>query len=143
MDTFFSLNTNLEYLALIFLVVATLNAFWGLISKRSFGIKDLRLSLFTLIFSYIQMLMGIATYFVSDYLSAWENGMGAVIRDSNLRMYLIQRPITNILAIVLITMGWSLHKKASVDRKKYFRIAVFYAIGLLLLFSRVSWQNWS
>ena len=142
MDIIISLNTNLEYLALIFLVVATLNACWGLISKRSFGIKDLRLSLFTLIFSYIQMLIGIATYFVSDYFSAWENGMGAVIRDSNLRMYLIQRPITNILAIVLITMGWSLHKKASVDRKKYFRIAVFYAIGLLLLFSRISWQNW-
>ena len=143
MDLIISLNSNLEYLALIFLVVATLNAFWGLISKRSFGIKDLRLSLFTLIFSYIQMLMGITSYFVSDYFSAWENGVGAVIRDSNLRMYLIQRPITNILAIVFITMGWSLHKKASVDRKKYFRIAVFYAIGLLLLFSRVSWQNWS
>ena len=143
MDLIISLNTNLEHLALIFLVVATLNAFWGLISKRSFGIKDLRLSLFTLIFSYIQMLMGITSYFVSDYFFAWENGVGAVIRDSNLRIYLIQRPITNILAIVLITMGWSLHKKASVDRKKYFRIAVFYAIGLLLLFNRVSWQNWS
>ena len=137
MDLIISLNTTLEYLALIFLVVATLNAFWGLISKRSFGIKDLRLSIFTLIFSYIQMLMGITSYFVSDYFSAWENGVGAVIRDSNLRVYLIQRPITNILAIVLITMGWSLHKKASVDRKKYFRIAVFYAIGLLL-FSRIS-----
>ena len=143
MDLIISLNTNLEHLALIFLVVATLNAFWGLISKRSFGIKDLRLSLFTLIFSYIQMLMGITSYFVSNYFFAWENGVGAVIRDSNLRIYLIQRPITNILAIVLITMGWSLHKKASVDRKKYFRIAVFYAIGLLLLFNRVSWQNWS
>ena len=142
MDLIISLNSNLEYLALIFLVVATLNAFWGLISKRSFGIKDLRLSLFTLIFSYIQVLMGITSYFVSDYFSAWENDVGAVIRDSNLRMYLIQRPITNILAIVLITMGWSLHKKAIVNRKKYFRIAVFYAIGLLLLFSRTPWQNW-
>ena len=141
MDIFISLHANLEYLALIFLIVATLNAFWGLIGKRSFGIRDLRLSLFTLVFSYIQSLMGIATYFVSDYFSAWENGIGAVIRDSNLRMYLIQRPIKNILAIVLITMGWSLHKKASVDRKKHFRIAVFYAIGLLILFSRVPWQN--
>lgn len=142
MDIIFSLYATLEYLTLIFLAVATLNAFWGLIGKRSFGVKDLRLSLFTLVFSYIQTLMGIATYFESDYFSAWENGMGTVIRDSNLRMYLIQRPITNILAVVLITMGWSLHKKASVDRKKYFRIAVFYANGLLLLFSRIPWQNW-
>ena len=142
MDIIFSLYASLEYLALIFLAVAALNSFWGLIVKRSFGVKDLRLSLFTLVFSYIQTIMGIATYFVSDYFSAWENGMGAVIRDSNLRMYLIQRPITNILAIVLITMGWSLHKKAIVNRKKYFRIAVLYAIGLLLLFSRTPWQNW-
>jgi hypothetical protein len=68
--------------------------------------------------------------------------MGAVMKDSTLRLYLVEHPTTNILAIVLITMGWSLHKKASGSRKKYFRIAVFYGIGLLLLLSRIPWQNW-
>ena len=72
-----------------------------------------------------QLLIGIATYFVSPYFSAWENGMGAVMKDSTLRLYLVEHPTTNILAIVLITMGWSLHKKAAGDRKKYFRIAPF------------------
>jgi hypothetical protein len=55
---------------------------------------------------------------------------------------LVEHPTTNILAIVFITMGWSLHKKAAGDRKKYFRIAVFYGVGLLLLLSRIPWQNW-
>ena len=142
MDIIISLHSKLAYVVLIFLVLATLNAFWGLIGKRSFGSKDLRLSLFALIFSHIQLLIGIATYFVSPYFSAWENGRGGVMKDSTLRLYLVEHPTTNILAIVLITVGWSLHKKAAGDRKKYFRIAVFYVIGLLLLLSRIPWQNW-
>ena len=143
MDIVIWLHSKLVFVVLIFLALAALNAFWALIGKRSFGTRTLRLTLFALIFYHIQLLIGIASYFVSPYFSAWENGVVAVMKDSTLRLYLVEHPTTNILAIVLITMGWSLHKKASGDRKKYFRIAVFYAIGLLLLFSRVSWQNWS
>ena len=82
MDIIISLHSKLAYVVLLFLVLATFNAFWGLIGKRSFGSKDLRLSLFALIFSHIQLLIGIATYFVSNNFSAWENGMGAVMKDS-------------------------------------------------------------
>ena len=137
MDIIISLHSKLAYVVLIFLVLATLNAFWGLIGKRSFGSKDLRLSLFALIFSHIQLLIGIATYFVSPYFSAWENGVGAVMKDSTLRLYLVEHPATNILAILPITVGWSLHKKTNADRKKHFRIAIFYGIGLFLILSRI------
>ena len=142
MDIIISLHSRLAYAVLALLVLATLNAFWGLVGKRSFGNKDLRLSLFGLIFSHIQLLLGLITYFVSPYFSAWEGGMGSVMKDSTLRLYLVEHPTTNILAIVLITMGWSLHKRAITDRKKFFRIAVFYGVGILLLLSRIPWQNW-
>ena len=59
MDIIISLHSKLAYVVLIFLVLATLNAFWGLIGKRRFGSKDLRLSLFALIFSHIQLLIGL------------------------------------------------------------------------------------
>ena len=68
--------------------------------------------------------------------------MGAVMKDSTLRLFLVEHPTTNILAIVLITMGWSLHKKAQNDRKKFFRIAIFYGFGVLLLLSRIPWAQW-
>lgn len=142
MDIIISLHSKLAYVVLIFLVLATLNAFWGLIGKRSFGSKDLRLSLFALIFSHIQLVLGLILYFISPKFQWWSEGIGEVMKNSNYRLYLVEHPITNILAIVLITMGWSLHKKAAGDRKKYFRIAVFYGIGLLLLLSRIPWQNW-
>lgn len=142
MDIILSLHSRLAYVVLTVLVLALLNGFWGLLAKRSFGNRDLRLSLFALIFSHIQLLIGLTSYFVSPYFSAWENGMGAVMKDSTLRLFLVEHPTTNILAIVLITMGWSLHKKATTDSKKFFRIAVFYGLGTLLLLSRVPWEQW-
>ncbi|MGB0255401.1 MAG: hypothetical protein ACPF95_04450 [Flavobacteriaceae bacterium] len=142
MDVIISLHSRLAYVVLITLVLAVLNAFWGVGGNRNFGNRDLRLSLFGLIFSHIQLLLGLVVYFVSPYFSAWENGMGAVMKDATLRLYLVEHPTTNILAIVLITMGWSLHKKAANDRKKFFRIAVFYGLGTLLLLSRIPWAQW-
>ena len=130
------------YVVLAALALAILNAFWGVFSKRPFGARDLRIALFALIFSHIQLLIGLITYFSSNYFSAWENGMGSVMGNRNIRLYLVEHPTTNILAIVLITMGWSLHKKAADSRKKFLRIAVFYTVGTLLLLSRIPWDAW-
>ena len=68
--------------------------------------------------------------------------MGGVMEDSQKRLFLVEHPFTNILAIVLITMGWSLHKRQSDPGKKFLRIAIFYGLGLLLLLSRIPWESW-
>ena len=117
MDIVIWLHSKLVYVVLIFLALAALNAFLALIGKRSFGTRTFRITLFALIFYHIQLLIGIASYFVSPYFSAWENGVGAVMKDSTLRLYLVEHPATNILAILPITVGWSLHKKTNADRK--------------------------
>ena len=65
-----------------------------------------------------------------------------VMKNAQTRLYLVEHPFTNILAIVLITMGWSLHKRQSDPGKKFLRIAFFYGFGLLLLLSRIPWDTW-
>jgi hypothetical protein len=65
-----------------------------------------------------------------------------VMKDSEARLYLVEHPITNILAIVFITLGWSLHKRQTEASKKFLRIGIFYSLGLLLLLSRIPWQSW-
>lgn len=50
MDVIISLHSRLAYVVLITLVLAVLNAFWGVGGNRNFGNRDLRLSLFGLIF---------------------------------------------------------------------------------------------
>ena len=44
--------------------------------------------------------------------------------------------------ILLITIGWSLHKKQSESSKKFLRIFLFYGFGYILLISRIPWSNW-
>ena len=131
------------YFLLLVLILAILNAIAGKIKGKDFESKDLRLSLFGLIFSHIQLLIGLILYFVSPWFKQWSNlGMGGVMKDSQTRLFLVEHPITNILAIVLITMGWSLHKRQSDPGKKFLRIAIFYGLGLLLLLSRIPWESW-
>jgi hypothetical protein len=109
---------------------------------KEFSTKDLRISLFGLIFSHIQLLIGLILYFVSPWFDQWAAiGMG-VMKDAQARLYLVEHPITNILAIVLITIGWSMHKRQSESSKKFLRIILFYSLGLLLLLSRIPWSTW-
>ena len=130
------------FFVLFILVAAIVNAFIGRYMGKEFSTKDLRISLFGLIFSHIQLLIGLILYFVSPWFDQWAAiGMG-VMKDAQARLYLVEHPITNILAIVLITIGWSMHKRQSESSKKFLRIILFYSLGLLLLLSRIPWSTW-
>lgn len=138
-----TIHSYWAYLALLILVIAVVNSLIGISSKKEFGAKDLRVSLFGLIFSHIQLLIGLILYFVSPWFQQWSAlGMGGVMKDAQTRLYLVEHPFTNIIAIVLITMGWSMHKRQTLDAKKFSRIGIFYTLGLLLLLSRIPWDAW-
>ena len=130
------------FLVFIILFIAILNALIKRISKKSFNSTDLRISLFGLIFSHIQLLIGLILYFISPWFDQWSSlGMG-VMKNNESRLYLVEHPITNILAIFFITIGWSLHKKQSESSKKFLRIFLFYGFGYILLLSRIPWSKW-
>jgi len=131
------------YLVLLILIVAVVNAVMGLTSKKEFTAKDLRISLFALIASHIQLIIGFIAYYTSDYyLIMREAGMGEVMKNSDLRKILVEHPLVGIIAITLITIGFSKHKKKTTDSAKFKTIAVFYAIALLLILSRIPWSQW-
>ena len=66
-ETIQSVHSILAYAALGLLVLASINAIFGLTSKKLFTDKDLRLSLFTLIICHIQLLVGLILYFENNY----------------------------------------------------------------------------
>ena len=130
------------FFVLSILFIAILNALIKIISKKSFNSIDLRISLFGLIFSHIQLLIGLILYFISPWFDQWSSlGMG-VMKNNESRLYLVEHPITNILAIFFITIGWSLHKKQNESSKKFLRISLFYGFGYILLLSRIPWSIW-
>ncbi len=142
-ETIQILHSYLAYVALAVLLFAVANAITGLVGKRIFNMnKDLRLSLFALILCHIQLLIGLILYFISPngFSAIQEFGMGGL--TSAARLLAVEHPTVNILAIVAITIGWSRHKKFVEGDKKFKSIAIFYGIGLLLIFSRIPWNQW-
>lgn len=143
MEILKNLHSYFAYIVLFILVIATLNALTGWLSKKEFRFeKDLRVSLFALILSHIQLLIGLIVFFVSaSGLKAIQTlGMGGL--NSAARLLAIEHPLTNIIAIALITIGWSRHKKKADDTAKFKSIAIFYGLGLLLILSRIPWGQW-
>ncbi len=130
------------YLVLAILIFTVVNAIIGLTQKKEFKDKDLRLGLFTLIVSHIQLLIGLAWYFMSPWYKALKADAGAVMGEKTTRLLAVEHPIIMVLAIVLITIGWSKHKKKTTDTAKYKTFAIFYGIALLLILSRIPWNNW-
>ncbi|RKS00922.1 hypothetical protein [Flavobacterium sp. 102] len=131
-------HSGWAYLALLLLVVAVVNSFIGMSSKKEFTAKDRKIALFGLIATHIQLLVGLILYFVSPLGSAVFGQM----KDAALRLTSLEHPLTNIIAIILITIGWSKHKKATTSTGKFRSIAIFYGLGLLLILSRIPWKLW-
>lgn len=131
------------YLVLAILIIAVIKAFIGLSSKKKFTEKDKRIFLFVVIVSHIQLIVGfIAYYFSAFYKAMREVGMGAVMKDSILRKNLIEHPLMILIAIILITIGFSKHKKKLTDKSKFKTIAIFYTIALLLIVAVIPWNVW-
>ena len=131
-------HSYIAYLALILLVVAAINAIIGMTSNKEFKDNDRKLSLFALIFTHVQLLIGIILYFVSPLVQSFSVAM----KDSTLRLYALEHPLINIIAVVLITIGWSKHKKAATNKAKFKSIGIMYAIGTILILSRIPWSVW-
>jgi NADH:ubiquinone oxidoreductase subunit 2 (subunit N) len=133
-----SIHSTLAYAVLAVLVLAIINAFLGLSAKRNFTSKDRSVSLIALIFSHIQLVVGIVLWIESPL------GKAALSQMSNsaVRLTALEHPLINIIAIVLITIGWSKHKKEESSNGKFKKIAIFFTLGLLLILSRIPWTNW-
>lgn len=130
------------YLVLLMLLFAVVNAFMGISKKKNFTDKDVRIGLFTLIVSHIQLLIGLGWYFMSPAYKALKENGSEVMGNSASRLLSVEHPLVMIIAIVLITIGWSKHKNKTEDAAKFKTFAIFYGLALVLIVSRIPWGQW-
>jgi heme A synthase len=135
------LHSIWAYIVLAMLLLVVVKSFTSF--KKEFTNIDLRLALFTLIVSHIQLLLGLGVYFSSPaFKFIKENGMGAAMKDSQVRLLAVEHPLMMIIAIILITLGFSKSKKEATSQGKFKKIAFLYGAALFLILSRIPWSNW-
>lgn len=135
---FVNLHSGWAYVALLFLIIAVINALVGLTSKKAFSRKDRIIALLALMFIHIQLVIGLVLYSVSPL------GLAALgeMKDATLRLTSLEHPLLNIIAVILITIGWSKHKKLTDSNRQFKTFAIFYGLGLILILSRIPWNLW-
>lgn len=141
-EAILSVHSYWAYLVLLVLIIAVVNALIKTFGDKEYEAKDFRISLFTLIVSHIQLSIGLILYFVSPRFELWSELGGGVMSNSLARLYLVEHPLVNILAVALITIGYSKHKKKLTSKAKLKTIAIFYTIALVLFLSRIPWGDW-
>jgi len=135
------MHSGLAYLVLAALIIVIFWSLFGSLTGREFTEKDRKLAMVAFILSHIQLLVGLILYFVSPLGMELLSGGGAM-SDSVARLTALEHPLINIVAIVLITVGYSKAKKLSDPRAKFRSIYMLYAVGLVLIISRIPWSNW-
>ncbi|WP_268034802.1 hypothetical protein [Algoriphagus sp. PAP.12] len=135
------LHSGLAYLVLIALIIVIVLMLIGSLSGKEFTEKDRKIALIAFILSHVQLLVGLILYFLSPIGLSLLQGGGAM-SDPIARLTALEHPLINIIAIAVITIGYSRAKKLSTSKAKFRSIYMMYAIGLILILSRIPWGNW-
>ncbi|PAU93230.1 hypothetical protein CK503_12460 [Aliifodinibius salipaludis] len=134
------LHSGLAYLVLLILVGVIGYALMNFINKKPFTEKSRKISLVGLIAAHIQLLIGLVLYVISPM--GISNFSGEAMGDAMSRLYMLEHPLTMIIGIVLITIGYSKAKSGDDDAARYKKILIFYGLGLFLILLRIPWSAW-
>ena len=136
------LHSFLPYLLLTVLVLALVKSFIAYRTNQAHSDAHRKNGLIVLILAHIQLLIGLALYFISPKSLAGLSDIGAAMKDATLRLYALEHPLTMIIAIVFITMAYSKSKKDIADSLKHKVKSVYYLIALVLILIRIPWSVW-
>ncbi len=134
------LHSFLAYIALLGIIISFVFALIGALSGRSFEEKDRKFGLIGLIPTHLQLVIGLVLYFLSPL--GFANLSGATMSDSVSRLYAVEHPVINIIAVIVITVGYVRAKKLTESRNRFRSIYMFYGVGLILILSRIPWAAW-
>lgn len=130
-------HSGLRWVALILLLAAIGNAFSKWQGKKGYTDKDRKLGLFALIGVHVQLLLGLALYFISSKVIFSAESMKVAMN----RFFLVEHPTLMIIAIALITVGYSRAKRGATDTGKFKTTFWFYLIGLILILAGIPWPS--
>lgn len=134
------LHSFMTYLVLLGLIISIIFAFMGMSGNKTFTDKDRKRGLLGLIPAHLQWVIGVILYFVSPL--GISNATEGFMKDSTSRLYILEHPLTMIIAVVLITVGYARSKRLQNDKKRFSSIAIFYTIALILILARIPWNAW-
>ncbi|HAX49883.1 MAG TPA: hypothetical protein PK605_09865 [Ignavibacteria bacterium] len=137
--TLLSAHSIFRWLVVIGVVYTLYRAYAGLGGNKKFTAVDANTRKYTVIAAHIQLLIGLAVYFLSPLTQYFMSNFGAAVKVREMRFYGMEHSIVMVIAIVLITIGSAASKKKETDRAKFKALALWFTIALVLLLLMIPW----
>lgn len=126
-------HSGLRWVALILLIVAVITAIGKWQIRGAYTDGNRKLYLFTLISIHTQLVIGLILLFISPKVNF------SMMSDKLYRFYSVEHTTGMLIAIILITIGYSRSKRASDATTKQRLVGIFYGLGLLLILASIPW----
>jgi uncharacterized membrane protein len=127
-------HSYLRYIVLILLIVLIISSLMALINKKPYTSADNKLSLFLLISTHLQLLLGLILFFVSPVVRF----SGEAMKDPTTRYWLVEHNTAMLIAIVLITLARTTSKKMTDSHARHKRMFIFNLIALIIIVIAIS-----
>lgn len=129
-------HSGLRWVVLILVLATIFKAFSGMSGNKTFTAGDKKLALFALMSVHIQLVLGLVLYFklIADGLD-----FAASMKNPVTRFFSVEHITGMLIAIALITVGYSKSKRATSDKAKFKSLAIFFTIGLIIILAMIPW----
>lgn len=127
-------HSGLRWIALLLLVVTVVLALIKWLGNQPFSTTHRKLALFSLISVHIQLLIGLVLWFISPKVIMSAEAM----KDAVARFFLVEHSLGMIIAIVLVTVGYSKAKRQLPEASSK-TIFWFYSIALVIILAMIPW----
>ncbi|MFA5667859.1 MAG: cytochrome B [Balneolaceae bacterium] len=128
-------HSGLRWIVLILLVLAVLKSLAGWLGNKEYTKVDRKLSVYTFMTMNVQFIIGLVLYSISPKVLFTADTMG----NSMVRFYTVEHITLMIIAIIVISIGYSKAKKATENLAKHKNTAIMFGIGLLLILAAIPW----
>jgi len=132
------LHSALRWAVVILLVLAIVKAVASF--KKGLSAKQIKLALFALIASHLQLIIGLWLYLgnISPVVkSAMDPNSGMTPRLKT--FWAFEHFASMLIGIILFTIGYATGKRAKTDVKRARRLFWFYLIGFIIIMSAIPW----
>lgn len=128
--TLLHIHSVLRWFVLIFLVLNIINASRSMRGTNPLSAGDRQMSLYGLIFTHVQFLLGLGLYFYSPKVQFSQVTMETPV----FRFFTVEHALTMLIAVVLITLA-NRHAKTGNAKKMFW----FLVIALVLILVSIPW----
>jgi hypothetical protein len=134
------LHSFLAYILLAALLFSIIYVFIQFVQNKRFTDKVRKFALIGFITAHLQLLIGIVLYVISPL--GLQNFSSEAMQSTLSRLYVLEHPLTMIIGIVLITVGYIKAKKPGDDARRFKTIILYYTLGLIFILIRIPWNVW-